>query len=72
MQTLILVFDDHADGQAYLQERHYVAPKDAIPTATKLVDKHDHVLLMKETTYTIIPHDFLTLKANSIEFYRRG
>lgn len=68
-QTLVLGFNDHVDGNAYLEEKHYCEPSNSFETAVHLADRFDHVLVMKETTYETTPHDYLSLKAKSIEFY---
>lgn len=68
-QTLILGFNDNTDGKAYLEEKHYCHLDNALETAVLLSERCDHVLAMKETTYEITPHDYLSLKANAIEFY---
>ena len=69
-QLVILGFNDHADGNAYLEERHFVFQIDVMPTVLDILNRCDHVLALKETTYNIIEHDFNTLRENAIIFHR--
>lgn len=67
--VVIAVFDDHADGDAYLQGVHYTTVKHVLETVLPLTEVHDHILVISEPIYNITTHTYTALKPRSIEFY---
>lgn len=69
IDVVIAVFDDHVDGDAYLQGVHYTTAKHVLETVLPLTEVHDHVLVISEPVYSITTHTYTALKPLSIEFY---
>lgn len=69
MNTLVhvLAYDDHADGNTYLAEEHYVDMADSFVTSIELLARHDNVLITDDHSYDNTPdHDYYTLAPYSI------
>lgn len=62
----VLAYDDHADGNTYLSEKHLVELPYVFTTALDLLARHDNVLITDTDSYEDNKHDYYYLAPYSI------